>query len=190
MNGTPNQFAPASGDASTGGRGQSVDGIPCGAMNDNGYHVHAFLGVLVNGKPMAIPATIGMYEPGAGSNGWYSTAKCFYEIHTHDSSGYIHMEVAPTTPKTPLSDSLFTLGNVLDIWGQTLTTTRFANFSGPVHIFYATTSLGNIDGGSYVAYTGTTPKSIRMYSHEAIWIEVGTYVPASKLPRVIFYTQY
>lgn len=178
------------GDTSSGGHGQVVDDIPCGAMDDNGYHVHAFLGVMVNGKQIAIPPTIGMLQPGPVNQGSYLTAKCFYQIHTHDASGYIHLESTKTKTQAPLSSWVFTLGNVIDVWGQPLTTTGFGNFSGPVHIFYATTNLGNVDGGPYVEYTGTTPRSIQLYSHEAIWIEVGTYVPASQLPRVIFYTQY
>ncbi|MBV8637028.1 MAG: hypothetical protein JO322_03025 [Candidatus Eremiobacteraeota bacterium] len=196
QDGEPGQFKPATGDSSAGGTGKPVDGIPCGNMydgspSDRTYHVHAFLGVMLNGKHVAIPPTIGMVQPGPTSSpGFYSSAKCFYQIHTHDASGYIHMESPSLTSKTPYSDSLFTLGNVLHVWGQPLTSSGFANFAGPVHVFYATTNLGNTHGGAYNQYTGTSPQSIPIYSHEAIWIEVGTFVPASQLPRVIFFTQY
>lgn len=193
INGLDNQFSPADADTSSGGNGQTVSSnpsIPCApSMVENKYHVHFFLGVLVNGKQMAIPDAIGMYLPGAEINGFTNSARCFYEIHTHDATGMIHIE-SPST--APLGSPVFTLGNVLDVWGEPLTSTQFGPYAGTVRIFYATTNLGNThSGATYYQYTGTTPRSIKLYSHEAIWIEVGsTYVPPSRLAHIIFYTEY
>lgn len=154
----------------------------------NTYHVHAFLGLIVNGSWLAVPTAIGMIDPGQAQAGFVDSANCFYWIHTHDSSGYIHMESpnyqAPTT-------SEFTLGNVMDVWGQTLSMTQFAGWSGMVRIFTAQAPSGSLTASNYTEYTGNAPNSIALYSHEAVWIEVNPpYYDASQLPPVTFYTQY
>lgn len=180
-------FTPADGDASTGGNGQTVDGIPCGSMTDGGHHVHFFLGVLVNGVQYAIPDTIGMHVPATEVNGFTSGANCVYQIHTHDASGMIHVEAGGSVP---LNDPVFNLGDLFDIWGQSISSTGFANFTGPVHVFYATTPLRSAYSGTYKPYTGN-PRAIQFYSHEAIWIEIGTkYLTQTQLPRIHFYTEY
>ena len=188
--GVDNGFSPNDGDTSAGGQGQTIDGIPCSTtMYGSGtqYHVHAFVGLLVNGKEIAIPDAIGLYQPGAETNGFTATAQCYYSVHTHDAGGYIHLEANSTAWN---GTSLYTLGNFLDIWGEPISATAFGPFKGTVTVFYATTPLGNLYSGNYVQYTGTAPKSIKLWSHEAIWIEVGTLVPASQLPKVRFYTEY
>lgn len=190
VNGVDNQFSPVDGDTSRGGVGQSVDGVACApSMYENTYHVHFFLGLMVNGKQVAVPDGIGLYLPGAESNGVTNTAtKCYYAIHTHDASGMIHVESSSTAS---LGSAIFTLGQVLDIWGEPLTASSFGPYSGTVRVFYATTPLRNLYSGTYYQYTGSVPKGIKISSHEAIWIQVGsTYVPASRLPKIRFYTEY
>ena len=186
--GTDNAFSPTDGDTSTGGLGQTVDGIACApSMTENKYHVHLYVGLLVNGVQYAIPDGVGMDVPGADVNGFVNTAKCFYSIHTHDASGMIHIESASSAL---LSSAIYNFGNLLDVWGQTVSSTNFGRFSGTVHVFYATTPLRSTYSGTYKAYTGN-PRAIGLYSHEAIWIEVGnTYRTAAELPRIRFYTEY
>ncbi len=189
INGLDNQFTPNDGDTASGGHGSAVDGIACApSMVENKYHVHFFVGVMVNGRQMATPDAIGMLQSGTETNGYTNSAHCYYMIHTHDASGLIHVESASTAS---LGSSLVNLGEVLDVWGERLASTTFGPFSGTVRVFYAKTNLGNIIGGPYYQYTGTAPRSIPLYSHEAIWIQIGSsYVPASRLPRIRFYTQY
>jgi len=165
-----------------------VDSIPCNpTMSDNNFHVHAFLGVLVNGNWLAIPYGVGMNEPQPPVSGFVNEANCFYYLHTHDSSGYIHQE-SPST--APLSSSLFTLGNVLDVWGQPLSSNNFASWTGLVRVFYGAVPLRTLEVKSYSEFTGD-PHTLKLYSHEAIWIEVGPpYVEAAQLPPVEFYTEY
>lgn len=168
--------------------GQTVDGLTCNpTMSDNNYHVHSFLGVLVNGAWAAIPYGAGMDQPGSPVNGFVNTARCFYDIHTHDESGYIHQE-SPST--AALSSSAYTLANVLDVWGQTLTPNSFGTWGGMVRVFYATVPLRQLIASSYTEDTND-PHALPLYSHEAIWIEVGPpYVEAAQLPPVRFYTEY
>ena len=189
VNGLDNQFDPPNSDAPAGGHGADVDGIAClPHMIENQYHVHAFIGLLVDGRQIAIPDQIGMVDPAKPVNGYTNVAHCFYGIHTHDASGMIHFEFASKEPK---SGSLFDLGNVLDIWGQKITPTSFGPYHGPVHIFYTYTALRNLYSGIWTEYTGTDPRSIKIYSHFSLFIEVGrAIVPASNLPRIRFYTEY
>ncbi|MBV9271485.1 MAG: hypothetical protein JO165_10340, partial [Candidatus Eremiobacteraeota bacterium] len=60
-NGLTNQFSPPAGDSPSGGQGQTVDGMPCATvMYDNGYHVHAYLGIYFNGTLIAPAPAVGM----------------------------------------------------------------------------------------------------------------------------------
>lgn len=188
VTGEDNLYSPVDGNTSHGGAGGSVDGIAClPTMYTNLYHVHFFFGVLLNGKEVATPDGVGLYLPGPESNGYTATAtKCYYAIHTHDASGLIHVEA---DSNAPLSSSLFPLGKFLDVWGEPISTSAFGPFSGPVHVFYALTPLRNIYSGTYKEFTGN-PATLALYSHEAIWVEVGTVIPASQLPKIRFYTEY
>lgn len=191
--GAPKMFVPTRGDAwpgtAKGTAGQPIDGISCNStMVENMYHVHAFLGVLVNGKQYAVPDSIGMNGWGPLVNGFSNSAYCFYAVHTHDASGLIHMESASTQP---LSSTEFTLGNLLHIWDQSLTSTGFAEFPGMTRVFVAPRPpMGSLYVSGYTEYTGD-PYAIPFYSHTAVWIEVGPpWVEAAALPKIRFYIEY
>src|SRR6476661_8459322 len=77
-------------------------GLP--GLNEQIFHIHALLHVYVNGKPVTVPANIGLKEPTGP----------FSPIHTHDTSGIIHMEADQQYP--------FTLGEFFAVWGV-----RFSN---------------------------------------------------------------
>jgi len=189
VNGLDREFDPPDSDTPSGGHGAKVDGISCGQMVDKSYHVHAFIGLLVNGREVAIPDQIGMVDPGVAVRGFTNSAHCFYGIHTHDATGMIHFEV---TSEAKPSVGLYTLGDVLDVWGERISATSFGRFSGPVHVFYAYTPLRTLLAGvyGYAEYNGAAPRDIKMYSHMAVWIEVGTVIPGSRLPKIRFYTEY
>jgi hypothetical protein len=181
--GADNRFSPSDGDTASGGTGTNVvDSIPCGPSNQT-YHIHAHLSLLVNGARIAIPDTIGMGSPGTETNGFVLNAGCFYSIHTHDADGLIHVENA--TPVT------YTLGNLFDIWGQPLSTSGAAGFTGSVRVFIAQgPSPGPSTATSYTEYTGD-PRAIVLKSHEEITVEVGpAFVTPPNLPPVQFYTQF
>lgn len=192
--GLDNQFTPNDGDTTRGGRGQTVDGLPCKtSMSENNYHVHWYLGLLVNGRQIAIPDGVGMNNPGPdttfnGHPNYTNTASCFYYLHTHDASGMMHTE-SPST--APLSSSLYTLGTLLDVWGMTLSSSGFGPYSGTTRVYTAKVPLKTLTASNYTLYTGTTPRAISVYSHMAIWIEVGpTFVAPPNIPAVKFFTEY
>lgn len=145
------------GDTSTGAQGLPVDGISPGLENLT-YHIHAHLSLFNYGDQVAIPQSIGIINSGAS----------FYTLHTHESSGIIHVEApAPGT---------YTLGQFFDIWGQPLTSANVAGLMGTVTIYIN----GNL-------YTGDLA-SIPLTAHEQITLEVGT--PLVTPPTYIFPPNY
>lgn len=70
-------------------------------------HIHQHLDVFVNGKRVTVPALIGIYGGGDPTQGGF-----FVELHTHDSSGIMHVEA----PKK----QAFTLGQFFGVWGVRL----------------------------------------------------------------------
>lgn len=130
--------------------GAVVDGIPCETSEQLTYHVHAHLTVIANGQNVSVPAFIGI--PG----------RCIYWLHTHDTSGVIHIE-AP-------SQRAFVLGQFFDIWGQQLSTAQVLGFTADAqHSFQFF-----VDGQPY---TGD-PRQIPLGAHTLITIEYGPPFPA------------
>jgi hypothetical protein len=135
----------------SGGAGQTVDGVRCNRTEQLNYHVHAHLSLIADGSPEALPALIGI--PG-GSTG---TPQCFYFLHTHDTTGVIHIEAPAKTT--------FTLGQFFAVWGQPLSKDQATNLKGPLHVFVGKK-----------AYTGD-PAKIKLTPHGLITIESGKSVP-------------
>ncbi len=73
--------------------------LPALYEEGNALHIHQHLDILVNGKPVTVPAGIGINQ----------VARFISPLHTHDVSGVIHVE----------SDVVrdFTLGQFFDVWG-------------------------------------------------------------------------
>jgi hypothetical protein len=188
VSGRTNLFDPNSGDYPKGGRGQVVGGLACRPiMFTNDYHVHVYIGIVDRGKQVALPHGIGMNEPGTPVNGFTNTANCFYYLHTHDSSGIVHVEVPD---QRPLSDSAYSLGLVLHVWGLRLSKHRLGPIDGPLHVFVGNVPLKQTTVSSYTRYDGDA-NAIPLKSHEVIWLEFGAkYYTAKQLPPVTFYMEY
>jgi hypothetical protein len=75
-----------------------VDGVYCDSLEQTAYHYHALLAMYINGQAVSLPSQIGI------------TSDCYYWLHTHDTSGVIHIE-------SP-NNHTYTLGNLLDEWSQ------------------------------------------------------------------------
>lgn len=192
--GTDNAFSPNDGNTSTGGQGQTVDGLGCLSTMPNTYHVHAFVGIIINGRQKALPDGMGMKNPGsdgtyAGIPNWTEYASCYYSIHTHDASGVVHVESSTSASQ---STSLYTLGNVFDVWGRPLSTTQIGPYTGTVRAYVAQVPLKTeqILRTYYTTYT-SNPRSIPIKSHTTIWLEIGPYyVPPSALTVLNYYEEY
>lgn len=134
-------FAP--GNTTLGGTGSPVDGIKCQAAEQVALHIHAHIALYYHGTQMELPKFIGMSPQG----------NCLYWLHTHDASGIAHIE----SPE--FRD--FTLGNFFHIWGEPLTKTQVATFSGPVTAY--------INGTKYDGPLEAIP----LTAHQEITLEVG-----------------
>lgn len=159
----------ATGDTSSGGQGQVVDGISCDTSERTVYHVHAHLSLFVNGKQVAVPAGIGITPPIEEQNNFVDSGGCFYWLHTHDATGIIHIE----SPNY----HTYTLGQFFAEWGQPLSKQRLFNQSGTVSAFV-----------NNQLYTGD-PRTIPLRSHEQIVLEIGgtvtppVYIFPQELPQ-------
>jgi hypothetical protein len=77
--------------------------VPCGPTERFERHAHAHLTLVIRGQLRPVPANIGIT----------STEICW--LHTHDSSGIIHIEAGDART--------FTLGDFFAVWRQPLDST-------------------------------------------------------------------
>jgi hypothetical protein len=80
-------------------------------QSDVGYHVHAVLRIYVEGKQVTIPEKIGID----------STEEFLAPLHTHDTTGVIHIESSQVYP--------FKLGQFFTIWGVKFTNTQIGSYT-------------------------------------------------------------
>jgi hypothetical protein len=112
------------GNTQTGGQGEPVSGVGC--IDEIDLHYHAHVSLFVEGERIALPPAIGIVDP-VLENGFVESGTCFYWLHTHDATGLIHIE--------PPTDDDLTLGQLFDVWGQTLSAHEVAGFEGTVSVF-------------------------------------------------------
>src|SRR5260370_25252198 len=79
-----------------------VNGIYCDQLEQTNFHIHVHLSIWINGQQITVPQGTGIASDGS----------CFYLLHTHDTTGVVHIE-APPIPT-------LNLGKLLDIWGKEL----------------------------------------------------------------------
>ncbi|GAC1448131.1 MAG: hypothetical protein PVSMB5_34530 [Ktedonobacteraceae bacterium] len=84
-----------------------VDNVYCDQQEQLAFHIHAHLTMYINGQVVPLPAQIGIAKD----------QSCLYWLHTHDTSGVIHMEA-------PAHHS-FTLGNFLNEWSTQFPTLNY-----------------------------------------------------------------
>lgn len=77
-----------------------VEGVKCEPAEGSVFHIHAHLDLFVDSKSVGIPAGIGI-KPN----------ECLYWLHTHNTSGVIHIE----SPE----QKTFTLGQFIQVWDNT-----------------------------------------------------------------------
>ena len=106
--------------------------FPCLSNEQLAIHIHPWLTIDVDGKNVTIPAAIGIANP-VIQNGVAGSGSCFEPMHTHDSSGIIHIESA--------TDINYTLADFFQIWNVTYGTVSFNGTSHPV-VFNSTDILG------------------------------------------------
>lgn len=154
--------------------GATIDGNACEAAHYD-YHIHSHLSIFLNGRQIAVPAGIGIKNPhtivtSEFPDGFVDYGDCVYPLHTHDTSGRLHVE-APT-PRT------FTLGQVFRVWGQPLSRTNVAGITGLPLVIYIN------DGTNLRRYDGD-PAAIELTSKREITFQFGSTL--SRIPTYIWY---
>jgi hypothetical protein len=119
-------------------------------------HYHAHLDVIVDGKPVTVPQYVGIDE----------NAQTITALHTHDTSGVMHIESAKDTP--------FTLGQFFTEWGQPFSATQ----AGPVALG-ADHELHVIVNGKEV--TGD-PAQYVLKAHDEIAVWIGAKGQTPQVP--------
>ena len=141
----PDPLKPQANFDNNGGTGQPVDDIKCATSEQLAFHIHAHLDIFADGRKVRVPSQIGI--PG----------RCLYWLHTHDSSGVIHVE-------SPVKRT-YTLGNFFDVWGAPLSRKKVLSFdvssSEPLRVY--------VDGRLYKG----NPRDIPLEEHEEIALVIG-----------------
>jgi hypothetical protein len=141
--------------------GQTVDGVSAQTTEQLAYHIHSHLAIYINGKQKAVPAGIGIVKPWSTeplSDGtiFVDGGKQLYYLHTHDSTGVLHVE-------SP-NEQTYTLGQIFAEWNQPLSSTQIGPDSGTV--------IAYVNGKKY---TGD-PSKIPLTAHAVIQLDLGTDV--------------
>jgi hypothetical protein len=114
-------------------------------------HIHEHLDLYVAGRRVVVPAEIGIDIP----------QQFITEVHTHDTSGIIHVE----SPKV----RQFTLGQVFGEWGVKLTPRCVGRYCGSVHWW--------VNGRAMHG----DPAALVLRAHQEIVVAAGP--PPFQLPR-------
>ena len=193
ISGLDDQFNPVDGNTDS-YNGQPIDNAPCQPSMSNIYHVHAFVGIYVNGVHYAIPDTIGMFNPAPEpKNHFTPKAQCYYDVHLHDASGIVHVE-SKDPQHVPITGTIYNSKQLFDEWGITVNADQFGPFTGQLvvytsgQVYRGGPGNGVVYRSTYTQWTGD-PNAIPIYSHEVLFFEIGPkYVPV--LPNVIFYSEF
>jgi hypothetical protein len=122
----------------------------------NVMHIHAHLDVLVDDKPVTVPAFIGIDEK----------AHQISPMHTHDPSGVIHIE-------SP-AEAAFTLGQFMTEWNVALDADRIGGLkAGNGNLLRAYVNGKQIKG---------SPAAIVLKAHEEIALVYGPADEQGKVP--------
>ena len=111
-----------------------ISAVSCDSTEQGSFHIHAHLSIYIDGKVAPVPASIGIAPDNS----------CLYWLHTHDSSGVIHIEA-------PNGFSI-TLKNFLDIWGE-----RFPQLSYPSQLSDPTGWQAYVNGKPFTGNFQTIP---------------------------------
>ena len=99
--------------------------FPCLAHETLALHVHPYLRIMIEGKPVEIPSAIGIRNPQV-DHGLAVGGSCFEPLHTHDNSGIIHIE-------GPDPNRRYTLGDFFAVWYATSPTIEIGGKPFPVN---------------------------------------------------------
>jgi hypothetical protein len=137
--------------------GARAVGLDVKPQEGTAVHFHTHLDILVDGKPVPVPANLGIS----------TTEQAMSELHTHDTRGVLHIE-APTTNKH------YTLGQVFSVWQVRLTPTSIGGLTADS----TKTFVAYVDGKKWDG----DPAAIELKSHEEIALVYGSKDAKVKVP--------
>jgi hypothetical protein len=130
--------------------------VPCGPTEVFTRHEHAHLTIVMRGQLRPVPANIGI------------TATQICWLHTHDSSGIIHIEAG--------DNRTFTLAEFFGVWRQPLSQTVIDGESvGSGESIQATVNQQPFPG---------SPETIALKDHQDIVLELGP--PFVQIPPYVW----
>jgi hypothetical protein len=135
----------------------SALGLPALSAEGTTLHIHQHLDLYVDGTKQVVPAQIGILT---------SPQVVFSPLHTHDTSGIIHVE-----SQTVRS---FTLGEFFDVWGVRFTPTCVGGYCNQGDKTLRVYVDGQIVTGD--------PTLLELFAHEEIAVTYGTQ---AQLPNPI-----
>jgi hypothetical protein len=134
--------------------------VQCQPVEQLANHFHTRLVILHEGAAVTIPAYIGI------------KSSCIYWLHTHDTSGVIHIETPITEFRTT-----FTLGDFFSVWGQPIDSSHAASaVVGSGQSMHAW--VQDDPSGSPAAFT-KNPATIPLHDCESITIDIGAGEPGA-----------
>jgi len=131
-------------------------GFPALSSEGSALHIHQHLDIFVEGRPVTVPASIGINQP----------ADFLSPIHTHTDDGLIHVESNV--------DRTFDLGQVFDVWGVRFTSTCLGGYCDQGDRRLRVYVEGKRIRGD--------PRLLVLASHQEIVVTYGT---SAQLPRPI-----
>ncbi|SEP74423.1 hypothetical protein [Microlunatus flavus] len=141
---------PAPADPAVGVRAAGLDAAPSEGVVQH-FHVH--LDVLVDGRPVPVPANLGIDVQ----------RQLYAELHTHADSGVVHAEAADP-------DTAFTLGQLFVEWGVRLDERHLGGLqSGGGKRLWAFVDGRPLDGD---------PAALRLVDHQEIVLAFGPEPPS------------
>lgn len=123
-------------------------GLPALGAEGSVLHIHQHIDLIVNGTPIVIPAGIGINE----------VAGFISPVHTHDTSGIIHVE--SNTVRN------FTLGEFFDVWGVRFTKDCIGE--------YCSTATSTLDVYANGLPVPSDPRNLVLTAHQEIVVVYGT----------------
>ena len=135
-------------------------GLPALSQEALAFHIHMLLQVYVDGEPVEVPQGIGINNVPNPQDQFITV------LHTHDTTGVIHVE-------SP-SETNYTLGEFFNVWGVPFSASQLGAYSNAgdkqIRVF--------LDGKPYNA----DPTGLVLKQHEDIVVTFGT---AKQLPKPI-----
>jgi hypothetical protein len=128
----------------------SADGLPpLTPLEAFALHIHQHIDIFIRGQSVQVPAQVGIVT---------SPSVLFAPIHTHDTSGIIHVE-------SPVVRD-FSLGEFFDVWGVRFTSTCIGGYCNS-----GNERLQVFANGQVVTFD---PRRLKLIAHEEIVVTFGT----------------